>query len=204
MSKTTNTSNITKTIILIAGQKRAGKDYIGKIIKKETKGKILSFANTIKDIISVTFGITREELDLYKNQDFRYGIDIFKLQNTYRYEVKTLSFREILQRFGTEAMKPIFGKNIWVKLVKKKIKLSNKDCFIIPDFRFLEEYKGIKKLKYKNYKIITIKVINNNLVKNDKHSSEKSLEDFKFDYILDNTNYKLSKKEIKKFVKGML
>jgi len=204
MSKTTNTSNTTKTIILIAGQKRAGKDYIAKIIKKETKGKILSFADTIKDIISVTFGITREELDLYKNQDFRYGIDIFNLQNTYRYEVKTLSFREILQRFGTEAMKPIFGKNIWVKLVKKKINKTNKNCFIIPDFRFLEEYKGIKKLKNKNYKIITIKVINNNLVKNDNHSSENSLEDFKFDYVIDNTNYKLSKKEIKKFVKGML
>jgi hypothetical protein len=168
----------TPKVILINGLKRSGKDFSGDILlKKLPNSKKIAFADNMKKIISETLGITLRELEDYKNN---------------YYYIKTpdssLSFRELLQRFGTEAMKPVFGNDVWARLVKDEILKSSADYIIISDFRFLVEYETLKDLDTLGaIKLVTLKINDNNLQNKDTHISENELNDFEFDYQIDNT-----------------
>ena len=155
-----------RKIILINGKKRAGKDYVAKILKEKLGNcEIMHYADALKQIISETFEISLEELDNYKNENVEI---IFNNRKT--------TFRRILQCFATEAIKPVFGNNIWKRIVLEKIKETNVEYIIIPDFRFPEEYIAGS---------YTVKVLGGEQL--DSHISEHALNNFKFDYIIDNT-----------------
>lgn len=155
-----------RKIILINGKKRAGKDYVAKILKEKLGNcEIFHYADALKQIISETFEISLEELESFKNEN----VEI-------TFNDKRTTFRRILQCFATEAIKPVFGNNIWKRIVLEKIKETNAEYLIIPDFRFPEEYiEG-------SY---TVKVLGGEQL--DSHISEHALNNFKFDYIIDNT-----------------
>jgi len=184
-------------IILINGKKRSGKDYCANLIKdqlleKNKTSSIMSFAEPLKSIISSTFNITIDELELYKNDTTKYEIilkeDTCPFMNT--------NFREILQRFGTEAMKSQFGDSVWVDLFKHKCKNVNTDFVIVPDFRFPCEAIG-------DY---TVQIINlkNKADANSSHSSETALDNFKFDFTIDNTDYKNISKSVQNLIKHIV
>lgn len=178
---------MTRTIA-INGKKRAGKDWNATKLKEKLEDSgysvlVVSFAHPIKDIIAKSLGISIESVELYKNETEDYGLEIKAYPNNQRsVTIEYLNMREILQRFGTEAMKPYFGNDVWARLTYDKIDSSGCDFAIIPDFRFPEEHRD---------GTITIKVVNDVIDNsaNDSHSSENSLDDFKFDYIIDNTDY---------------
>ncbi len=175
-----------KTVILISGYKRSGKDYIANEINKilKGKGKVLSFADPMKEIIQNTFGITKEALNEYKNTPDEYGLEIKVYPNNQPQGViKYINFREILQNFGTEGMKPVFGNDVWAMLTKQRT--LNEALSIIPDFRFKVEYDVFK--NDLEYKVITIRIQDDGINNLDTHSSENELKDFKFDYTIDNT-----------------
>ena len=174
-------------IILINGKKRSGKNYAAQMIKEELDNRgytvqIIAFADPIKEIISTTFGMSLELLDIFKNQkqelyttrDNATDEEIFMGDDL---ELVT-DFRTILQRFGTEAMQTMFGKNVWVDLLLKRAQKSGVDFVIVPDFRFMTENIGFK----------SINIFNNDIIdEDDKHASENELNDFIFDYVINNT-----------------
>lgn len=187
-----------KTVILINGKKRSGKDFTATKILNELKSRgyevdIMSFAKPMKELISKTFGITEDELDLYKNSE-DYGIEIKVYPNNQpSCTLKYITFREILQLFGTEAMKPIFGNDIWAKLLYNKTITSEADFILIPDFRFKVEHLN-------SPDIITLKIKNSDYDNStDLHLSETELDDFTFDYTIDNSGYRDTTKDIKLF-----
>lgn len=176
--------------ILVSGKKRSGKDFFSNLLKKEFNKlgfsvQVIAFADPIKDIISRTLGISRETLDYYKNDQTPIYIG----------EVLVSNARSILQSFGTDAMKCHFGDNVWVDLLMARAKQSNADYVIVPDFRFPEEYLT---------GAITIRVQNNDLPNDDSHRSENSLDDFNFNYVLDNTGYCLGRPDAHGVVKKIL
>ena len=147
-------------IVLIAGQKRSGKDTFAKILVDEAKlqgktAEVMSFAEPMKDILAITLGITVKELEDLKND-------------------ASNPHRGYLQRLGTEGMKPYFGNDVWLQLTLKRIRNSNADIVIIPDFRFLEEEIG---------GATTVKITRPSLQVDaaDLHISERALDDFYFD-----------------------
>ena len=155
-----------RKIILINGKKRAGKDYIANILKEKLGNcEIMHYADSMKQIIADTFEISLEELENFKNENVEI---IFNNRKT--------TFRRVLQCFATEAIKPVFGNNIWKRIVLNKMENSNAEYIIIPDFRFPEEYIEDS---------LTVKVLGGDT--NDTHISESALNNFKFDYIIDNT-----------------
>jgi len=175
-----------KTLILINGKKRHGKDYLCDLLIKllSTKYGItaarVAFADPIKEIIADTFNVSLEELEDFKNNgDVLYeGND--KLE---------ISFRTILQRFGTEAMKKQFGENVWADLGINSAIEIDKDVVIIPDFRFESEYNAAitKACKDGAFNIITVKIYNDDIVSTDTHASETELDSFNFDFKINNT-----------------
>jgi hypothetical protein len=191
-----------KEVILIHGAARSGKDTIAKYMKKELeqKGKsveILSFAEPLKQIIADTFGISLKDLDIYKNKSDVFTLNLFQEGNNEAKLLEQTNFRKILQRFGTEAMKPVFGHSVWVDLVVKKIKDSSAEYFIIPDFRFLIEADGIIQLANEDIlQCYFISVYSDMSTIADKnHISENELNGFVFDYDLNNMKDKFHETE---------
>lgn len=182
------TSKKEKTIIQISGLKRSGKDYTANLMKKEIesntdeKVEILSFAEPMKTILSKTLSIEPELLDQIKNNK----------SNIYYSNNKEMEFvtdaRSMIMHFGNDAMKPIFGDDVWVKIMKEKIRKSDADVIIISDFRFLVEH-----LPH----ALTVLVVNDDIKNDTDHPSENELENFDFDIILDNTKYCLTIEKIK-------
>ena len=171
-------------IVLFNGKKRSGKDYTATLVKNELidrgyTAKIMSFAEPIKTIIASSLGISVEDVELYKNEPSEYGLEIKAYPDNQRSVViEYLSMRDILQRFGTEAMKPIFGDDVWASLLYTRAYDSGVDYVLVPDFRF--------KIEYSN-KALTVNVYNDYIESTDTHASETELDEFKFDLYIDNT-----------------
>ena len=189
-------------VILINGKKRSGKDFCAEVIKQKLKKKgievsILHFADKLKQAMCVTFNITEEELEELKNQTNN-NITIKGLGGYPNSKgVKETSFRTILQRFGTEAMKPIFGEDVWVRLLEQQIKESNADVILVPDFRF--------KIESTLSHFMSVKVIGANDEKgNDTHASENDLNNFYFNAEIDNSSVNVNCKDFKKSIKGVV
>lgn len=180
-------------LILINGKKRSGKDYFASMLQEELykvkkTSEVMSFAGPIKEIISETLDISLSDLDKWKND----AESIIVRDNGHQKIIS--NFRLILQKFGTEAMKKHFGEDVWQKLLIEKASKSNVDYVIVPDFRFLcEDVPGS----------ITIKIRNDEIEKNstDNHRSENELNDFKFMYTIDNSDYKATTKDVQDFIK---
>ena len=161
-----------KTVILIAGPKRSGKDFMASILQQKIKSNIYSFADPIKAIMNDAFNITPEQSNDFKNS----GV-FLKLPDG-----SVIDFREILVNFGNTGMKKVFGKDVWTDLCCSFID-DNPNITIVPDFRLLREYLILSE----KYNVITIKVENNIAeAKKGSHITENELNDFEFDYIIDN------------------
>ena len=173
-----------KKVLLISGFKGAGKDYVANQIHDEViddyKVTISSFAEPIKKIASILLETDLETLDKAKNEHWDIALDGYVVSDA----------RLFLQRLGNEAIKPIFGNNVWATIMLRNIICNMSDFFVIPDFRFMIEYEElIKNLDKDLYDVVTIRVEDKNRINTDLHASETELldNDFKFDYILDNT-----------------
>jgi len=161
-----------KKVLLIAGQKRSGKDTLATLVSEEMQrlGKtveIMSFAYPMKKILAVTLGITDEELDALKNDPAN-------------------PHRGYLQRLGTEGAKPWFGDDVWSQLALKATRNSDADVIIFADFRFPEEGRGFPY----EFETSTLKVYRPSLKtdNNDNHISERALDDYEFDYEVNNSS----------------
>ena len=140
------------------------------------KVDILSFAEPMKQILAATLGISRAALDDLKNSNYSTieSSDPSMIGVSHVYTTA----REILQRFGTEGMKPIFGNNVWAELAATKVNDTDANYVIIPDFRFPIEIEPFASAT-------TIKV-NRKGLPADRHSSETALNEFKFLLSVDN------------------
>lgn len=178
---------MSKEVILINGLKRSGKDFTASALKEafETVGKsvrIHSFAAPMKCIISKTFNITLSELDDYKNANARFKLSLVDMVDGDH--GLTTDFRTILQRFGTEAMKPIFGDNVWAYLARDIIQEASEEVIIFADFRFIDEYNVIKAMD--DVEVTTVYVQGKESETTDTHISE-CKPAIQFHYELDNS-----------------
>lgn len=186
-------------IILVSGKKRVGKDTFSKTLKGELQtacisSNIFAFAEPVKQIMAKTFQVSLEDLDAYKNSG-----------DLIRFPHKLTSFRELIQNFGTEAMQETFGKDVWVNVLREKIRNSDADIIIISDFRFLHE--DLRNLKEFKDSCISVLVYNDNDKHRDaiedSHISENALKDYAFDYKINNTNHNELISESRKFIKEL-
>jgi hypothetical protein len=173
-----------KTLILINGLPRAGKDTVADHIVSEFSAHKMSFATPLKSIIANTFGISLDELETYKNNTDEYGIELKVYPDNQPQEViKYTNFREILQLFGTEGMKPEFGNDVWSDLLYSKVLKSNNDLVVVPDYRFMCEYRPQSGID-----IVRILVKDARELPTEGHASDIELyqNNVEFDYVIHN------------------
>jgi hypothetical protein len=87
--------------------------------------------------------------------------------------------RGLLQRFGTEVGREMFGDNFWVDQALRGV--SKFDKVVVTDVRYPNEYKAIKRLDGKIIRIVKplVTAINS-------HASESALDEYLFDGTIDN------------------
>lgn len=168
-------------IILIAGGKGQGKDTFAGILKElKPELALKAFADPLKDIICKSLNITRDKLDFFKNDEsYRIGFGSPKGKLC-----TGTTVRQLLQNFGTEGMKPIFGNTVWAEVFATSLE-PNTD-YVVTDFRVLEEIQYLNENLGDIYQIITVQVQRDLGDTTDGHITENGLVDFEFDYVIDN------------------
>ena len=189
-------------VIQLLGFARAGKDWTASQFKAyfESQGKsveIMSYAAPMKRIAATLFDITLEQLDKYKNHPLEYVIDITQLSEfKVPVDIHNTNFRRFLQLLGNDAIKPIFGDNVWAKLAKANIDKSTADIIIIPDCRFTVELSEVGGT--------TVRIVNNSLPPPMNHPSELELLNYVTHYSLDNTDHSLTSEDIETIAQRIL
>ena len=130
-----------RKIIAINGTIGSGKDTFSKMFIENGYHRV-SFAESLKDSVSVIFGWDREMLEgnTEESRKVRETVD------EYWSSVlgKEITPRWVLQNFGTDVLRKHFHDNIWVFSLQKRIMNTNSDKIIITDCRFPNELQMIR------------------------------------------------------------
>lgn len=164
------------------------------------KYKIVSFADHLKDCLSGITGIDRKMFDKrYFKECWCIMFDPIVLTNSAIpisdnkfnkmleskdfsfFKTKFITIRQLLQAFGTNIARDIFGDKLWIESTLNNIY----DNIIVSDMRFKVEYDEIKKRKG-----ITIYINRPSAIPGN-HASEQEIymlyKSNMFDYIIDNS-----------------
>ncbi len=176
-------------ILSISGRIGNGKDTIADIIQTMTpyyRWEVKKFAGKLKDVAEMLSGVPKVR---FEDQDFK--------QRDMGPEWG-MTYREFLQKIGTEAMRNGLHENVWVNALfseyqantiaigTSEFDITEEDqlpYWIITDTRFPNELQAVKERNG-----ITIKVVRNttNTI-GATHASETALDDYtEWDYVVDN------------------
>ena len=162
--------------------------------------EVKKFAGKLKQIATLLTGIPVEKWEDQEfkktcmSEDWTYTKQVMECDSNNQdgFMDLPLTYREFLQKLGTEAIRDGLHTNTWVNALFADYTLNRKKVedeeyateypnWIITDTRFPNEFDAIKKKGG-----ICIKVLReNNTV--DLHASETALDSYKFDYVLNNS-----------------
>lgn len=122
-------------LIGVVGFAGSGKGTIGDILIKDHQFVRLSFADALKDAVSVIFGWDRQMLegDTKESREWREKVDPW-WSDKFGYQVTP---RLMMQKMGTEAGRNVFNDEIWIHTVARRLK--DYENVVIPDVRFKNE-----------------------------------------------------------------
>ena len=127
-------------IVGIFGFIGSGKTTVGELLKNNGYTQ-LSFADSLKDAVSVIFGWDRALLEgnTIESREFRETPDIFWSDKFGR----SVTPRWVLQYFGTDVCRTHLLEDIWLSSLEKK--LSQHENIVITDVRFTNEIDFLRK-----------------------------------------------------------
>lgn len=131
-------------LVAVAGFKNSGKDTIGNALVSKFGFIKDSFANPVKDVLSVTFGWDRALLegDTVESRVWREQVDEWWAA---KLGIAEFSPRYALQHIGTDLFRDQFNDSIWIFSFEKRY-IKNNTSFVITDCRFQNEIALIKRL----------------------------------------------------------
>jgi hypothetical protein len=153
------------SLIGVSGHMGSGKDTVGEIIKYltspeairkgsfskckemgyayETKWSIEKFAAKLKLVAQILTGVPAYKFEDRKFKESEMPSAWNSLEQSGRYKTsKPMTYRTLLQRLGTEAMRNGLHTNVWVNALFADYEQHN---WIITDMRFPNEFDAVKK-----------------------------------------------------------
>jgi hypothetical protein len=131
-------------IVGITGLIGSGKNTVANYLASQHNFKQVSFASTLKDIVSVIFDWDRQLLEgtTEESRKFRETVDEFWAK-----KLNTPNFtpRLALQYIGTDVFRNHFHQDIWVISLENKLKKASGNI-VVTDCRFANEVKAIKNM----------------------------------------------------------
>lgn len=182
-------------IISITGKIGSGKDTIAEIIQQSTQldWEVKKFAGKLKTIAELLCGVPKQN---FESQEFK------KTQMT---EEWGMTYREFLQKLGTEALRSNLHENVWINALFSDYKaktvavgtsefdITEKDelpNWIITDTRFPNEMDAVKSkngLVIKVERSLKLRKGYDTPNETDLHPSETSLDNYtEWDYVIEN------------------
>jgi dephospho-CoA kinase len=147
-------------LLALSGAKNSGKDVVGEYLVKKYGFKRIAFADKLKKSVTALFDIDASLLEELKNSN-----DTIMFFDKNGNAWFSMTFRELLQRYGTEAHRDVFGKDFWIDHALKGI--NPNDDIVITDCRFENEIEKVKSLGGE-----IARIVREDLVSKDSHSSE--------------------------------
>lgn len=134
-------------IIGLAGEKESGKDTIGAYLIKTHGFERKAFADPLKKSVAALFSIPFSDVDKLKaDSKIRVAIGYEDSFNHIVPAYTVLTFREILERKGTEGGRDIFGTDFWVDQTLPVTGYYPGRAIVVTDCRFNNEAARIKEL----------------------------------------------------------
>jgi hypothetical protein len=129
-------------IIGVCGFIGSGKDTVADYLTNFHGFRRESFANSLKDAVSMVFGWDRTMLEgrTKSAREWREQVDPWWAE---RLNMPNLTPRWVLQYWGTEVCRKAFHDDIWISSLENKLR-NSKDDIVISDCRFPNEIKSIK------------------------------------------------------------
>ena len=130
-------------IVGLVGFIGSGKGTVADILCEKYGYKKMAFADVLKDTTATMFGWPRHLLegDTEESRIFRETVDEFWSEKLDR----QITPRYVLQKLGTEASRDVFGNDIWISSLEKRIRaLPLKSKIAITDVRFPNELKFVE------------------------------------------------------------
>ena len=121
-------------LIGITGKARSGKDTVARMLFAQHAFTRIAFADPLKLAAQQMFGLSKEQTwgDHKKEEIIPYW---------------GMSPRQMFQLLGNEAVKPVFGADIWIKRWSMSyVIFRDTDDVIVPDVRFDHEASHIRSL----------------------------------------------------------
>ncbi len=161
------------TLIGLSGYARSGKDTAAQALAQDGFQRI-AFADLMRDFLY------RLNPIVGKHESWRVA-DVIDDVGWDGYKTHELGYeiRELMQRLGTECGRDLLGENIWVDSALRNLDKSKN--YVVTDCRFLNEAYAITK---RNGYLIRIN--RPGVGPANDHSSEISLDDYKFDAVISN------------------
>lgn len=139
-------------IIGICGLIGSGKGTVADLLEQDYNFTKLSFADSLKDVVSATFGWSRSMLegDTIESRKHREQVDTWWAT---RLGIPQLTPRWILQHWGTEVCRVGFHDDIWIASMEHKLINLPVGNYVIPDTRFPNEINMIRNISGKVWKV---------------------------------------------------
>ena len=121
-------------LIGLIGKARSGKDTVAKMLYAQHAFTRIAFADPLKLAAQQMFGLSTEQTwsDAVKEDVIPYW---------------GMSPRQMFQLFGNEAVKPVFGDDVWIKRWYMAYSFfKDSDDIVVPDVRFDHEAECIRSL----------------------------------------------------------
>jgi hypothetical protein len=131
-------------IIGICGFQGSGKSIMANYLVDNYNFTVLSFADSVKDMLSVIFNWDRELLDgtTEMSRIWRETVDEWWSKHL---NIPNFTPRMAMQYIATDLFRDKFNPNIWILSLENKIKNTNTNI-VIPDCRFINEIELVKRI----------------------------------------------------------
>lgn len=147
-------------IIALVAQKQSGKTTVSEYLCNNYGFTCLSHAKPLKDAVGILFDLSHNDLytEERKNREIKIPskfnhrnieiaseivtgspqVRLFSSEVIPHFKGRTMTVRLILQEFGTDVCRKLFGEDIWLDNLNRRIELCDSSV-VIDDCRFLNE-----------------------------------------------------------------
>lgn len=170
-------------IIALCGKRRSGKDTVGAYLMKHHGFERKAFADPLKKATAILFDIPFSDVDKLKLDELIHvTLETWPEYKDDSEVIRTQTFLQFLQRFGTDVARDLWGIDFWVEQTLPVQAFYKGRAIVVTDCRFESEAARVRLLDGYIVKIVRPLDENAALSVEHQHRSETELDTIRANY----------------------